>query len=144
MFNIRIINRAMAPTLAAALFLAAAGSAVAESSLHRVEAELFESSELTASPMMIVEEGKSGLMVVGDTSFEVLLLEEEAHSRADLSLTVEVKRLQDDKASVSDGRVLIAPTLFLDDSGTPTRVSVGEIDLVARAQRTTAAEVAEL
>lgn len=147
MFKICFTDRTVVPALAALLLLPLAGSALAEPGLYKIDAELFENDELTASPMMIVEQGKPGRVVVGDTSFEMMVADEgERDGRPVIRLTAEVKRLHNDSSSRSGERTLIAPVLILDDSSEPAdqpaTVSVADITLDARVQRVTPSEVA--
>ena len=147
MFKTRLTGRTVVPALAILLLLPLAGSVLAESGLYKIDAELFENDELTASPMMIVEQGKPGRVVVGDTAFEMMVADEgERDGRPVIRLTAEVKRLHNDDASRSGGRTLIAPTLILADSSKPAdqpaTVSVANITLAARVQRVTPSEVA--
>lgn len=147
MFKTRLTGRTVVPALAILLLLPLAGSALAESGLYKIDAELFENDELTASPMMIVEQDKPGRVVVGDTAFEMMVADEgERDGRPVIRLTAEVKRLHNDDASRSEGRTLIAPTLILADSSEPAdqpaTVSVTNITLAARVQRLTPSEVA--
>lgn len=147
MFKICFTDRTVVPALAALLLLPLAGSALAEPGLYKIDAELFENDELTASPMMIVEQGKPGRVVVGDTSFEMMVADEgERDGRPVIRLTAEVKRLHNDGSSRSGERTLIAPVLILNDSSEPAdqpaTVSVADITLAARVQRVTPSEVA--
>lgn len=147
MFKICFTDRTVVPALAALLLLPLAGSALAEPGLYKIDAELFENDELTASPMMIVEQGKPGRVVVGDTSFKMMVADEgERDGRPVIRLTAEVKRLHNDGSSQSGERTLIAPVLILNDSSEPAdqpaTVSVADITLAARVQRVTPSEVA--
>src|SRR5690625_4746750 len=145
MFKTRLTGRTVVPALAILLLLPLAGSALAESGLYKIDAELFENDELTASPTMIVEQDKPGRVVVGDTAFEMMVADEgERDGRPVIRLTAEVKRLHNDGSSRSGERTLIAPVLILDDSSKPAdqpaTVSVADITLTARAQRVTPSE----
>src|SRR5690625_215363 len=115
MFKTRLTGRAVVPALAILLLLPLAGSALAESGLYKIDAELFENDELTASPMMIVEQDKPGRVVVGDTAFEMMVADEgERDGRPVIRLTAEVKRLHNDGSSRPGERTLIAPVLPLE------------------------------
>src|SRR5690625_7235196 len=76
MFKTRLTGRTVVPALAILLLLPLAGSALAESGLYKIDAELFENDELTASPMMIVEQDKPGRVGGGDTAFEMMVDDE--------------------------------------------------------------------
>ncbi|MCA1779821.1 MAG: hypothetical protein LC637_10675 [Xanthomonadaceae bacterium] len=127
---------------------------------YEVQLDIFESNKRTASPYVIVEDGKLGLMTYtyssGDELHISVLANNEGvvNGEALVSLSLELSSLDGiDKAAETSGvkldkqaTILMAPTVFVKSTEAiqdPMTLSKGDVDVVASIRRVPFSEIRE-
>jgi hypothetical protein len=130
------------------LLLAVAIPAVAQSRLYEVQLDIFEDDEVVRSPSAIIEDGKEGIITVGDTTIALVVASEGMmEGKPIVSLTLDVTRIGGDNIKEVESGNIMSPTLFLPDTmqqRDPATISVGNADLAVSVRRLEPSEVTEL
>lgn len=130
------------------LMLAVAIPAAAQTRLYEVELDLFSNDEMTHSLSVVLEEGKSARVSIGETSI-VLLVASEGSIKGEptISLSLDVTKTEEGLQNGTESQSVLSPTFLLSDTmekGDPVVASVGSSDVAISVRRIEPSRVKEI